>query len=139
MNENNINPAFPVFFDIEDSTQTINTKTLYTEIVKAFCETIEKAGFKAGFYTYHSFMLNYLDTTKLEKYDFWYANCTTAANELTEKYSIHQYTFKLENGGTFGKVDGNKMSDSYYNRYVKAEKPTAYDALKILEKVVGLE
>ena len=140
LSENNIKPIFPIFFDIEDGTQTINTKALNTEIVKAFCETIEKAGYKAGFYTYHSFMLNYLNVNELEKYDFWYANCTTTANELTEKYSIHQYTFKLENSGTLGKVDGDKMSDTYYDRYVKkAEKPTAYDALKILQKVVGLE
>lgn len=45
----------------------------------------------------------------------------------------------LENSGTFGKVDGDKMSDTYYNRYVKDENLTAYDALKILQKVVGLE
>lgn len=140
LDKNNIKPTFPVFFDIEDSMQTINTKALNTEIVKAFCEAIEKAGYKAGFYTYHSFMLNYLNANELEKYDFWYANCTTTANEMTEKYSIHQYTFKLENSGTFGKVDGDKMSDTYYDRYVKKdEKPTAYDALKILQKVVGIE
>ena len=140
LSENNIKPTFPVFFDIEDNTQTINTKALNTEIVKAFCEAIEKAGYKAGFYTYHYFMMNYLNVNSLATYDFWYANCTTTDDLIAEIYSIHQYTFKLENSGIIGKVDGDKMSDTYYNRYVKkAEKPTAYDALQILQKVVGIE
>ena len=139
LNENNIKPIFPVFFDIEDSTQTKNTKTLNTEIVKTFCNEIKKAGFKAGFYTYQYFMMNYLNVNSLAAYDFWYANCATTDDLIAEIYSIHQYTFKLENSGIIGKVDGDKMSDTYYNRYVKAEKPTAYDALKILQKVVGLE
>lgn len=135
----NIKPIFPVYFDIEDETQK-TSKSINTEIVKTFCNAIKKAGYDAGFYTYHYFMQSYLNVAELENFDFWYANCTTTANELTEKYSIHQYTFKLENSGTVGKVDGDKMSDSYYNRYVKKEEKevTSYDALKILQKVVGL-
>ena len=139
LNENNIKPIFPIFFDIEDSTQMKNTKALNTEIVKTFCNEIKKAGFKAGFYTYQYFMMNYLNVNSLAAYDFWYANCTTTDDLIAEIYSIHQYTFKLENSGIIGKVDGDKMSDTYYNRYVKDEKPTAYDALKILQKVVGIE
>lgn len=141
LKEYNANPTFPVFIDIEDETQTKNTINTNCNIVKTFCNEIEKAGYKAGFYTYHAFMKKYLDVSKLEMYDFWYANVTTTANELTDKYSIHQYTFKLDNSGTTGKVDGDKMSDEYFYRYVKKEtekEVTAYDALKILEKVVGL-
>lgn len=139
LKEYNVKPAFPVFVDIEDTVHMKNAKKTNIEIVKTFCDAIEKAGFKAGFYTYHAFMQNFLDVSKLEKYDFWYANCTTTANELTEKYSIHQYTFKMESKGIIGKVDGDKMSDDYFNRYVKTEKEvTSYDALRILEKVAGL-
>lgn len=135
----NIKPTFPVFFDIEDETQTKLSKAVNTEIVKTFCNTLKNAGYKVGFYTFHYFALSFLNVNDLEKYDYWYANCSTNDNELTEKYSIHQYTFKLDVAGISAKCDGDKMSDEYFNRYLKStnETVTAHDALKILQKVVN--
>ena len=39
----------------------------------AFCEKVEKAGYKAGVYSMASFMVSYLDMKKLSMYDVWVA------------------------------------------------------------------
>lgn len=132
---NNVKNTFPVFIDIEDNIQLKNTKATNTVIVTTFCEYLIANGYKCGFYTYHGFAQNYLDIQQLAKYDYWYANCTINDDTITQNYSIWQYTFKKKIDGIRDFVDGDKMSDTYFNRYAY-KKPTVYDALKILQEVV---
>ncbi|MDR1628381.1 MAG: LysM peptidoglycan-binding domain-containing protein [Oscillospiraceae bacterium] len=65
---------YPVCFDIEDKEQLKLNNRQRTDIVKAFCEEIEKAGYYAMFYCNLSWLNNYLLKTELlSKYDLWLA------------------------------------------------------------------
>lgn len=132
--ENKISPKFPVFIDIEDTKQTANTKTTNSTIVSTFCDFMKSKGIKTGFYTYHAFSKSYLNMNLLEGYDFWYANCNTLPDTIIDNYSIWQYSFTRKIDGIENNVDGDKMSDEYFKRNIK---PTTYDALTILNQVVG--
>jgi GH25 family lysozyme M1 (1,4-beta-N-acetylmuramidase) len=65
---------YPVCFDIEDKEQLKLNNRQRTDIVKAFCEEIEKAGYYAMFYCNLNWLNNYLLKTDLiSKYDLWLA------------------------------------------------------------------
>ena len=65
--------AYPIYMDVEDKTQRALGKTLLTDIVVAFCETLEKAGYYVGIYSSTSFFKSYLDESRLAPYDKWVA------------------------------------------------------------------
>lgn len=46
---------YPVFYDVEGKMITDNDRTTLTEIVKAFCEKLESAGYWVGIYSSESF------------------------------------------------------------------------------------
>ena len=65
---------FPIVFDIEDKEQLKLNNRQRTDIVKAFCSEIEKAGYYAMFYCNLNWLNNYLYKDELlPRYDFWLA------------------------------------------------------------------
>ena len=86
-----LSPTYPVFFDMEEKKQIdgLNTDTR-TDMVVAFCEKIQQAGFKPGIYANPSFMENYYDKQQLVgKYDIWLAHWTGSADKPS-KYNYGQ-------------------------------------------------
>ena len=72
--------TLPVFFDWEyDSMRYAKQngvkpgKQLITDMNKAFCEEITKAGYKAGVYYNRDYKNNYMYVNQLKKYTQWYA------------------------------------------------------------------
>ena len=63
---------YPIFLDMENTAYSVG-KARNTENVKAFCDTLEAAGYWAGFYTYLSWYRNYLDASLAKRYSFWLA------------------------------------------------------------------
>ena len=64
---------YPIFVDIEEPSLKVGKANL-TEIVKAFCNTLQNNGYWAGFYTNLDWYRNYLDGASLAKqYTFWCA------------------------------------------------------------------
>lgn len=71
---------FPIVFDIEDKEQLKLNNRQRTDIVKAFCSEIEKAGYYAMFYCNLNWLNNYLYRDELlPKYDFWLAQWNSAS------------------------------------------------------------
>lgn len=64
---------YPVCFDIEDKEQLKLSRRQRTDICKAFCEEIEKAGYYAMIYCNLNWYKNYLYSEELKKYDLWLA------------------------------------------------------------------
>lgn len=65
---------YPVCFDIEDKEQLKLNNRQRTDIVKAFCNEIENAGYYAMIYCNLNWWNNYLIKEELEnKYDLWLA------------------------------------------------------------------
>lgn len=95
--------TLPVFFDWEyDSMRYAKqhgvtpSKTLITNMNRAFCEKIKQAGYKAGVYYNKDYKNNYLHISKLKSYVQWYAYYTSTVQKGCD---IHQYTAS-------GKVNG---------------------------------
>lgn len=152
----NVNCQFPIFYDIEDNSQNKLSNSTISMMINAFCNELQKAGYTAGWYSFKSFIYTNIDISLIQP-DFyvWYADCTASAHEdytLTDKYTIHQYSFKGSVDGVLGNVDLDRCSDETFNhfvnaaneetdiqKYIKTHKVTAYDALCILKAVVDDE
>ena len=64
---------YPIYMDVEDKVQSALGKDLLTDIVIAFCDTLEKAGYYVGIYSSASFFATYMHESKLERFDKWIA------------------------------------------------------------------
>lgn len=65
---------YPVVFDVEDKEMLKLTNRQRTDICKAFCEEIEKAGYYAMIYANKNWLDNYLYADELLKhFDLWLA------------------------------------------------------------------
>ncbi|MDO5292438.1 MAG: GH25 family lysozyme [bacterium] len=105
--------TLPVFFDWEyDSMRYAKQKgvtpgkTLITNMNKAFCEKVKKAGYKPGVYYNRDYKNNYMDVSKLKSYVQWYAYYSST---VQKGYDIHQYTASGRVDGISSKVDLNYL------------------------------
>lgn len=107
-----LNIEYPVCFDIEDKEQLKLSTRQRTDIVAAFCETIEKAGFYAMVYCNMNWWVNYLYKDELAKrFDLWLAQWGVQAPSVD--CGLWQYTDRGKVDGISGNVD----LDYAYNDY----------------------
>ena len=97
---------FPVAFDIEDASQKSLTPEQAAEIVIAFCDTIEQAGYDAAIYSYTNFYTSKLTDPRLDKYDKWVAHWGVDNPRYDGNLSIWQYG-SAPVAGASGNVDMN--------------------------------
>ena len=104
---------FPIYFDIEDSTQGNLGKAVLTAMCEAFCDTLEKAGYFAGVYASTYWFTNKLDHARLaSKYTIWLADYRAGYNK-TLKRDMHQYTSNGHVDGIAGRVDVNTCTRDF--------------------------
>ncbi len=113
---------YPIVIDTELSGADDNdgradklSKTQRTLAIKAFCETIKKAGRKPMIYASRDWFYNKLDMSKLSEYEVWVAHYTSG-NTVTNysgKYGIWQYTSSGKVSGIQGRVDMNVCLKKY--------------------------
>lgn len=124
---------FPIYFDIEDSTQASLGKTVLTAMCEAFCDTLEKAGYFAGVYASTYWLTSKLNHARLVgKYTIWMADYRAGYNK-TLKRDMHQYTSNGHVDGISGRVDRNTCTRDFpgiikkagLNGFDKADKPLA--------------
>ena len=106
---------YPIFIDTEGAggngrADGLDTVTR-TEVVEAFCETIENAGYRAGIYASRNWYYNKLDMTRLDSNVIWLAEYREYP-KYEGKYQIWQYTSNGSIDGIEGRVDFNI---SYWN------------------------
>lgn len=102
---------YPICFDIEDSEMLVLSTRKRTDICKAFCEEIEKAGYYAMIYCNLNWYKNYLYSEELKKYDFWLAQWNVA--EPSVSCGIWQKSDKGSIDGISGNVDLNIAYKDY--------------------------
>ena len=124
---------FPIYFDIEDSTQGNLGKAVLTAMCEAFCDTLEKAGYFAGVYASTYWFTSKIDHAHLAgKYTIWLADYRAGYNK-TLKRDMHQYTSNGHVAGISGRVDRNTCTRDFpgtikkagLNGFGKADKPLA--------------
>lgn len=103
---------YPVVFDIEDSSQITLSKRVLTDICKAFCNEIEKAGYYAMIYTNCNWLKNHLYADELlSKYDLWLAQWNV--KEPSYNCGMWQTSDKGLIDGISGNVDLNTAFKDY--------------------------
>ena len=101
------NPAYGVWYDVEDPQQA---GADLVSICEAFCGMVEAAGLYVGIYSILSWMNTKLSNSRLDKYDKWVAQWNSVCN-YKKPYGIWQCTDYLTIAGkTF---DGNYAYNDY--------------------------
>ena len=144
---NNKSLDMPIYYDLEDNSQTKLGKAKLTEIAERFCETIKKSNYRAGVYANLNWFNNYLDYDKLKKkYSIWLAQYNSV-NELNCDIWQNSSTGKINGYG--GNIDTNVIyNDNIFGKSeTKVKKPTLtyrvfadgkwYNEVKGLSNVAG--
>lgn len=109
--------TYPVAFDLEDKTQQNLGKTTLTDMVIAFGDAIEKAGFYCALYSNLDWLKNRLDDTRLKRFDHWLAQWASAPS-YTGAFGMWQNSSK----GSVSGINGNVDTDIAYKDYPKVIK-----------------
>ncbi len=100
--------SYPIFLDVESSGGRADNidRGVRTAVCKAFCQTIQNAGYTAGIYANKNWLENKIDAAALSGYKIWlaqYAGKPTYAG----RYDMWQYRSNGSVGGIKGNVDMN--------------------------------
>lgn len=109
----------PIYFDMEEGSQFSLGYTAVTNMALAFCEEIEKAGYKAGVYSNTNWFSNVLSKKTIQQkgYSIWHAQWSSSA---VTNCDVWQYADNGKVSGISGNVDMNVCYTSF-----GASKPAA--------------
>jgi len=103
--------SLPVYFDTEDvrngqaRTEVMATAN-YNLNARAFCETMESQGYRAGIYASQEWIRKNLDLAQLEDFEIWYASYNTTPGR-DYGFDMWQYTDSGELEGCDTYLDMN--------------------------------
>lgn len=108
---------YPIFYDLEDSSQDWIDKQTITDMAKAFYEILSNAGYQVGVYANKNWFNNKIYVNQLpEDCQIWLAHYTYDENkqsDYNEKYHIWQYTSLGQVMGVNTEVDKNISYKNY--------------------------
>lgn len=104
---------YPIFFDIEEKTQLELGKEKVSEIVFAFCDKLEKAGYWVAVYSFASMLTNQINYDRIKRFDCWVAHTGVTKPSYSKPYGIWQYSHKGTVEGINGAVDLNVAYRDY--------------------------
>ena len=100
--------TYPVFLDVEASGGRGDkiSVDMRTKVCKAFCQTIQNAGYTAGIYANKTWLNEKLNVSELNAYKIWLAQYA-ATPTYTGRYDMWQYKSTGVINGISGDVDLN--------------------------------
>jgi len=104
----------PVYFDLEEKKQFNRGKEFCSNLVKAFCNTLEDAGYFAGLYISRSPLQTHITSEVAKRYALWIAEYGSRLNYVGQ-YGMWQNSDTGSVPGIFGNVD----TDICYVNYPK--------------------
>lgn len=127
----------PIFYDLEEERTRILGKTNITNLAIIFCQTIEKAGYKAGVYANLNWFTNYIDieTLKNKGYKIWLAEWNKS-KESSIKCDIWQYSSSGKIKGIRGNVDLNISYAENVDNSIDNKEQTKKSNEEITEEVI---
>ena len=102
---------YPVAFDIEDPSQMYLGKDRITDIIMAFCERVQAAGYYVSLYTNLDWISNRIDMSRAKAFDIWLAQWNDKPT-YSGSFGMWQYTSSGSVNGISGNVD---MNIAYYD------------------------
>lgn len=97
---------YPVFYDVEGRMITNNDRATLTEIVKAFCSTMEAAGYWVGIYSSESFFNSEMNDGELTRYSHWVARWGKSKPAPSSGAETQMWQF----GGETNLIRSNKIN-----------------------------
>ena len=98
---------YPIYYAVDDSCfSSMSTKEI-TDIVTAFCSTLEKKGYYVGIKSYSNFLNNSIDQSVYSKYDVWVSHYGVAKPDFKKNYNMWQYTTEEKVNGINGYVNAD--------------------------------
>lgn len=97
-------PEYPIVLDIEEAFYDGMSKKEVTDIVVAFMEDLENAGYYAMIYSYANFFDDNLIYDRIKDYDIWVA-CWGDEEKLFENYSYHYGMWQYSETGKLKGID----------------------------------
>lgn len=98
---------YPVFYDVEGKMITDNDRATLTEIVKAFCSTMEAAGYWVGIYSSESFFNSEMNDGELTRYGHWVARWGKSKPAPSSGAETQMWQF----GGETNLIRSNQIND----------------------------
>ena len=123
---------YPIYFDLEEPEQFKLGKKFCSDIVQAFCDEIEKAGYYAGLYCSTYYLKNYISESVRKRYAVWAAQYNDKCS-YTGNYGIWQ---KSSEGRVYG-IDGNVDLDECYIDYPTAIKKAGLNGFSTAADISG--
>ena len=104
----NYHITYPIFLDVEPSGGRADgiDKDTRTAVCKAFCQTIQSAGYTAGIYANKTWLETKMDANALSAYKIWLAQYA-ATPTYGGRYDMWQYQATGKVSGISGDVDMN--------------------------------
>lgn len=142
---------YPVYLDIEEKNALATGKKNVSAIVKAFCNTMEKAGYWCGVYASRAHVQTYFDSETKNRYSMWIAEWGSKLNYSGGEVGMWQYSEKGKVNGIGGNVDMDICYVDYpavipaagKNGYSAADDETAADTAAqdsdVMEGVLTLD
>ncbi len=109
------NLSFPIYIDTEmlsGGRANSLSRRARTDVVKAFCKTVQNAGYKPGVYANTYWFRDNLYSSELESYSIWVARYNDTLG-YAGKYDIWQYTDSGKINGIKEYVDMNTCYRAY--------------------------
>ena len=78
-----------------------------TANIKAFCGTIQNAGYSAGVYANKTWFTSMINTSQITGFKIWLAQYAAAVTYNASRYDMWQYTSRGSVSGITGNVDMN--------------------------------
>ena len=129
---------YPIYFDIEEEKQLRLGRSAVSKMIKAFCDTLEAAGYFVGVYTSKSHFDSYVDNECRTKYTSWVAHYGVAKTTYTGPYDMWQKSDKGKIDGISGNVDLDECYRDFpsiikklgKNGFTKTEETTTAESIK---------
>lgn len=104
---------YPVAYDMEKAGTFEGGKENTTEIAKAFCDVIKKAGYTPMIYSSASYLENEFDFSKLKGVKIWVAHYDVKKPAFSGTYDIWQYTKSADVDGANTNNGKGKCDENY--------------------------
>ena len=114
----------PLALDIEEKSQSDKGKAFVSDIVRTFCETLEKGGKYVSVYANKYWLDNFVDDDCKRRYDIWLAQWTNKPS-YKGAYGMWQNSSSGSVNGIAGRVDTD-IAYKDYPKIIKGEGLNGY-------------
>ncbi|MDE5577857.1 MAG: Ig-like domain-containing protein [Oscillospiraceae bacterium] len=122
------NPEYPIVLDIEESFYKEMSRKQVTDIIVAFMEVVENAGYYGMVYNSPNFIKACINEKTLKKYDIWIA-CWGDEDRLAALYDGHYGIWQYSSTGRVNGINGDVDLDYSYKDYASIIRKGGYNNL----------